>query len=119
MHDRLERRLRDRNRCPYRFRLSHHNRFRLRFGFRLDFRLRFRCHLLLHLNDEGLGLSLRSSPPVESFCILGFQLLKQWFKGIDPVAMDPLAEQPIHARAITLGQGLAQGQNVGLAAGLR
>ena len=63
-------------------------------------------------------LLLAQAPPTQALGILLLQLLKQGLKSIDPVAMDPLAEQPIHARAIPLGQGLAQCQDVGLAAGL-
>ncbi len=59
------------------------------------------------------------TPPTQPLGIVTLQLFKQRLQPVDTVAMGPLPKQPINPSSITLGQGLPQGEDMGLAAGLR
>ena len=59
------------------------------------------------------------TPPTQALGILPLQLLQQWLETIDTVAMGPLPKQPIHSNSVSLGEGLPQGEDMGLASGLR
>ena len=59
------------------------------------------------------------TPPTQALGIIPLQLLQQRLKTIDTVAMGPLAKQPIHSNSVSLGEGLPQGEDMGLASGLR
>ena len=64
-------------------------------------------------------LLLAQAPPTQALGILLLQLFQQRLEISDTVAMDPLPKQSINSSSVALGQGLPQGEDMGLASGLR
>lgn len=64
-------------------------------------------------------LLLAQAPPTQTLGILLLQFLQQRLETTDTVAMDPLPKQSIDSSSVALGQGLPQGEDMGLASGLR
>ena len=64
-------------------------------------------------------LLLAQAPPTQALGILLLQLFQQRLQISDTVAMDPLPKQSIDSSSVALGQGLPQGEDMGLASGLR
>ena len=64
-------------------------------------------------------LLLAQAPPTQALRILLLQLFQQRLEISDTVAMDPLPKQSINSSSVALGQGLPQGEDMGLASGLR
>jgi len=63
-------------------------------------------------------LLLAQAPPTQALGILLLQFLQQRLETTDTVAMDPLPKQSIDSSSVALGQGLPQGEDMGLASGL-
>lgn len=59
------------------------------------------------------------APPTQALGILLLQFLQQRLETTDTVAMDPLPKQSIDSSSVALGQGLPQGEDMGLTSGLR
>ena len=64
-------------------------------------------------------LLLAQAPPTQALGILLLQFLQQRLETTDTVAMDPLPKQSIDSSSVARGQGLPQGEDMGLASGLR